>query len=83
MREPWGTLFHGYEDHWLFSGYIAGDLEPDWDGLLADPKLEMLSSGEKTLLHVASLFRPFRDGSLYALDRPHRVRVAMALLDLP
>lgn len=81
MRQPWATLFHGYEDHWLIGEYLGPD-EPDLDALLANPKVEMLSSGEKTLLHVAGLFRPFREGSFYALDRPHRVRVAMVLLDM-
>lgn len=81
MREPWHTLFHGYDDHWLIGQYLGPD-EPDLDALLADERIESLSSGERTLIHTACSFRPFRDGSFYALDRPHRVRIAMALLDM-
>lgn len=81
MNAPWSTLFHGYEEHWLLGQYLKGD-EPLWDAIEADPKRTMLSSGETTLLHVATLFRPFREGTVYALDRPHRTRIAIALLDL-
>lgn len=83
MNEPFATLFHGYGEHWLIGKYLKPDGEPAWDQLLEDPLIGNLSSGETTLIHVASLFRPFRECSLYNLDRKHRTRVAMALLDLP
>lgn len=75
MREPWSILFAGYEDHWLLGPYLWGD-EPDWEGLLAEQRLEALSTGERVLLDVACSFR----GPWAVLDRDHRVRIAQALL---
>jgi len=78
MREPWRTLFEGYDDHWLLAAYLQGD-EPEWGAMLADPKIDSLSTGEKILLDVACSFRT----TFHRLDRAHRVRIAQALLDLP
>lgn len=83
MNEPYRTLFDGYEDHWLLSHYLTGD-EPDWDGLLAEPRIECLSSGECVLIAVAGAFAGDRNCRLseviHGLDGSHRTRVAQALL---
>lgn len=82
MREPYRTLFLGYEDHWLLAHYLTGD-EPDWEGLATDERLDLLSSGEKILLGVAGAFagdRTMRFADLAGLDDSHRLRVAEALL---
>lgn len=77
MREPYRTLFEGYDDHWFFGQYLDGD-EPDWTGLTADERIVALSSGEKVLLDVACSFAgPWRH-----LDEAHRTRIAVALLGL-
>ena len=81
MREPWATLFAGYGDHWLLGQYLTGD-EPDWDGIDDNRRLTNLSSGELALLQVAREFRPFK-GVIRSLDRPHRERIARALVELP
>lgn len=81
MREPYKTLFDGYEDHWLLSQYLWGD-EPDWEGLANEERVELLSSGEKILLGVAGAFagdRTMRFSDLSGLDDEHRRRVAWAL----
>lgn len=77
MREPYRTLFAGYEDHWLLAPYLAGD-EPDWSGLVDDEKIEALSTGEKAFLYVACCFLPGRHFDL--LDSRHRLQIAQALL---
>lgn len=78
MREPYRTLFEGYEDHWLLGNYLYGD-EPDWDGLVANERLECLSTGEKAFLYIACAFRP---GQYFdQLDSTHRLRIAQALLN--
>lgn len=90
MREPYRTLFDGYESHWLLSHYLLGD-EPDWYGLASEERLEGLSSGEQALLGIAGAFagrstallhvdRRARFADLAILDNPHRVRVAQAIL---
>lgn len=82
MREPFRTLFDGYEDHWLLATYLTGD-EPDWEGLVAEDRIDALSTGEKILLGIAGAFagdRTCRFADLAGLDNPHRVRVAQALL---
>lgn len=82
MREPFRTLFHGYEDHWLLGTYLTGD-EPDWQGLAAEERIDSLSTGEKILLGVAGGFTGDRTAciaDLGALDNDHRVRVAQAIL---
>lgn len=81
MREPYRTLFEGYEDHWLLSHFLLGD-EPDWAGLAAEERVELLSSGEKILLGIAGAFagdRTARFSDLAGLDAEHRRRVAWAL----
>lgn len=81
MREPYRTLLEGYEDHWLLGPYLWGD-EPDWEGLAAEERVELLSSGEKILLGIAGAFagdRTARFSDLAGLDGPHRLRVARAL----
>jgi hypothetical protein len=82
VREPYKTLFEGYEDHWLLAQYLWGD-EPDWEGLANEERIEALSSGEKIMLGIAGAFagdRTARFGDLAGLDDDHRYRVAMALL---
>jgi hypothetical protein len=81
VREPYRTLFEGYEDHWLLGAYLWGD-EPDWEGLSQEDRIESLSSGEKILLGVAGAFagdRTARFSDLAGLDDAHRLRVAWAL----
>jgi hypothetical protein len=78
VREPWATLFEGYEDHWLLGPYLDGH-EPDWEGIMGDPRLPSLSAGEKILLDVSCSFT----GMFQVLDKNHRTRIAVALLDLP
>jgi len=75
VREPYATLFAGYEDHWLLAGYLKGD-EPDWRGMAADDRITMLSTGEKVFLDIACFF----DGPVFVLDRANRVRIAQAFL---
>lgn len=82
MREPYRTLFEGYEDHWLLGQYLWGD-EPDWEGLANEERLPCLSTGEAVLLGIAGGFAgdttmPF--ARLADLDASHRLRVAQALL---
>lgn len=83
MRQPFATLFAGWEDHWLLGRYLTGDV-PDWDGIMADPQIDALSSGEVTLLW-AGLALANKDRTLslaevaHNLDRPNRMRVATAL----
>ena len=82
MREPYRTLFEGYENHWLLGQYLWGD-EPDWAGLANEERIEALSSGEKVLLGVAGGFagdRTMRFADLASLDGAHILRVAQALL---
>ena len=82
MREPFRTLFHGYENHWLLGTYLTGD-EPDWSGLADEERIDCLSTGEKVLLGIAGAFagdRTARFADLAGLDSQHRVRVAQAIL---
>lgn len=82
MREPYRTLFDGYEDHPILGPYLWGD-EPDWEGMADEERLEALSSGEKVLIGVAGAFagdRTARVADLAALDADHLLRVAQALL---
>lgn len=78
MREPYRTLFEGYEDHWLLGNYLWGD-EPDWEGIVANDRLECLSTGEKAFMYIAGFFRP--GALLDQLDGAHRLRIAQALLN--
>ena len=82
MREPYRTLFAGYENHWLLGTYLTGD-EPDWAGLADEERIDCLSTGEKILLGIAGGFtgdRTARFADLAGLDDAHRSRVARALL---
>lgn len=90
MREPYRTLFEGYEDHWLLAHYLMGD-EPDWYGLANEERLESLSSGEQALLGIAGAFdgrstsllhvdRRARFSDVLGLDRDHQTAVAQAIL---
>lgn len=82
MREPYRTLFEGYENHWLLAHYLTGD-EPDWAGLAAEEKLDALSTGEKVLLGIAGGFAgddTCAFSKLGLLDTAHRIRVAQAIL---
>jgi hypothetical protein len=82
MREPYATLFEGYGDHPILGPYLWGD-EPDWEGLLNEERLAMLSSGENILIAIAGAFagdRTARFADLGGLDEQHRYRVAMAIL---
>lgn len=83
MREPYRTLFDGYEDHWLLAPYLTG-ADPDWHGLANDGRTTLLSTGETVLLRIAHAFAG-RDhhvafAELGKLDSSHRVRVAQAIL---
>lgn len=74
MREPYRTLFDGYEDHWLLGNYLQGD-EPDWAGLAYEPRFDALSSGERALVDLAAALKNARNH----LDGPHQFRVMLAL----
>lgn len=74
MREPYRTLFDGYEDHWLLAPYLVGD-EPDWYGLACEPRFDALSSGERALVDLAAALKNAHD----YLDGPHQFRVMIAL----
>lgn len=82
MREPYETLFAPYRDHRLLGGFLTGDT-PDWPGLMDNPKLDSLSSGEITLLWVGLAIwngdRTARVADLAALDLETRRRVLDAL----
>lgn len=74
MREPYGIMFAGYENHWLLAPYLAGD-EPDWAGLANEPRLDSLSTGEKVLFDLAAALK---NASVY-LDADHQIRIMVAL----
>lgn len=82
MRQPYATLFAGYETHWMLGKYLTGEV-PNWDGIRADPKHELLSSGEITLLWIGLAIwngdRTARIADLGDLDRKTRLRVLAAL----
>lgn len=76
MREPYRTMFDGFQSHWLLGPYLADELEePDWRGIADDDRLDALSTGEKVLLDFAAAFANVR---LY-LDDALQFRVALAL----
>lgn len=82
MRQPYATLFAGFEDHWLLGPYLQNDV-PDWDGIKADPRLDGLSSGEIVLLWIGLAIyngdRTARIADLADLDRNTRLRALAAL----
>lgn len=73
MKEPYRTLFDGYEAHWFLGDYLAGD-EPDWRGIADDPRLESLSTGEKIILDFAAAY-----ANLALLDEANQYRATLAL----
>lgn len=76
MREPYRTLFEGFETHWFLGPYVDPDRdEPDWRGIADDPRLESLSTGEKVLLDFAAAYANI---STY-LDDALQYRVTLAL----
>lgn len=87
MRQPYATIFAGWDDHPIVGRYFKGD-EPDWHRLFVDgdslaPDLDMLSSGEITLLWIGLAFwngnPTARVADIAKLDRPNRMRVAAAI----
>jgi hypothetical protein len=74
MREPWATMFAGYESHWMLGEHLRGD-EPDWHGIAADPRLDCLSRGETVLIDFAAALRNVQ----LHLDGAHQIRVMLAL----
>lgn len=74
MREPYRTLFEGYEDHWMLGRHLRGD-EPDWRSIADDDRLGALSTGEKVLLDFAAAYA----NVLIYLDEDHLYRVGLAL----
>lgn len=83
MREPYASLYAGWEDHALIGGHFAG-VVPDWDGIMNSPWLDSLSSGEITLLWVGlALYNGDQTATVAdvvrRLDTPNRRRVLAAL----
>ena len=82
MRQPYATLFAGFENHWMLGPYLRGD-GPDFAAIMADPKLDALSSGEVTLVWIGLAIwngdRTARIADLADLDRATRLRVLSAL----
>lgn len=82
MRQPYATLFAGFHDHWLLGPYLIDDV-PYWDGIMNDPRLDSLSSGEITLLWIGLAIwngdPTAKIADLKKLDRPNRLRVLAAL----
>lgn len=82
MRQPYEALFGAWRDHWLLGPHLQGDV-PDWDGIMADPRLDSLSSGEITLLWIGlAIYNGDRTATiadLALLDSSSRSRVLAAL----
>jgi hypothetical protein len=82
MRQPYATLFAGFEDHWFLGPYLRSDV-PDFAGIMSDDRLDSLSSGEVTLLWIGLAIyngdRTARIADLAELDRNTRLRVLSAL----
>lgn len=82
MREPYATLFAGYEEHWLLGPHLGGDA-PDFEGIMDDERLDCLSSGEITLLWIGLAIwngnRTARVADLCRLEKEFRKRVLTAL----
>ena len=83
MRQPYATLFAGYEQHHVLGRHLAFRDVPEWDAIMADPELDSLSSGEVVLLWVGLAIwngdRTATIADLAKLDRPNRLRVLAAL----
>lgn len=82
LREPYATLFEGMENHWLLGQYLW-QADPDWQAMLADERLESLSSGERVIVKVAwAIYAGDRSATvadLGILDARTRLRVLRAL----
>lgn len=79
MREPYRTMFEGFETHWFLGEYLdAAEDEPDWYGIAGDDRLETLSTGEKVLLDFAAAYANVRKH----LDDGLQYRVHLALLQV-
>lgn len=82
MRQPYETMFHGLRDHWMLGPFLRGEV-PAWNAIMADPRLDALSSGEITLLWIGlAVYNGDSTATiadLYKLDRPTRLRVLAAL----
>lgn len=83
MRQPYATLFAGYDQHHMLGRHMAFRDVPDWDGIMADPELDSLSSGEITLLWIGLAIwngdRTATIADLGKLDHKTRLRVLAAL----
>lgn len=76
MREPYRTLFEGFETHWFLGDYLDPDQpEPDWHGIAGDDRLDGLSTGEKVLLDFAAAYANVRT----YLDDALQFRVGLAM----
>lgn len=83
MREPYASLFDGWESHALIGEHFTDEV-PDWDGVMNSPWLDSLSSGEITLLWVGlAIYNGDQTATvadvICRLDRPNRRRVLAAL----
>ena len=82
MRQPYETLFAPWRDHWALGPYLQGDV-PDWDGIMADDRVDSLSSGEVVVLWIGLAIwngdRTATIADLGKLDRNTRLRVLAAL----
>lgn len=76
MREPYRTMFEGFESHWLLGKYLDHERdEPDWYGIATDDRLDSLSTGEKVLVDFAAAYANVRA----YLDDALQYRVTLAL----
>jgi len=87
MRQPYETIFAPFRNHPILKPYFQGEV-PDWQRLFSDaetlsPELDLLSSGEVTLLWVGLAIwngnRTATVADLGKLDRSNRLRVLSAL----
>jgi len=82
MRQPYETLFAPWRAHWMLGRYLQDDV-PDWEGIMADDRLDSLSSGEITLLWIGLAIwngdRTATIADLAKLDRNTRLRALAAL----
>lgn len=77
MRQPYATMFAGYQDHWLLGQYLTGE-EPDWLGLHLEERIESLSTGERALLDFAAAWAKVFCAGYVDDDVRDRVRIALA-----
>jgi hypothetical protein len=83
MRQPYASLFDGWESHPLIGEHFVGDV-PDWDGIMESSWIDALSSGEVTLLWVGlAIYNGDQTATvadvIRRLDTPNRRRVLAAL----